>query len=206
MTQDPEDGRKDEAMPGLRSLAREESPPAALEARVMASLRREGLLASGSRRTEDGRGVGRRRLAAAAALVVAIPAAFAAGMLAGSRTRAPADERAGAAESRPRFMLLLLEDASYENPAPGEMEGRVSEYASWARELTRSGIEVSGEKLGEAGIPLGPPRGEQPPIATELAGFFIVSAADAGEAAGIARGCPHLKHGGRIVVRPIEPT
>ncbi len=206
MTQDPEDGRNDEVMPGLRSLARGETPPAGLEDRVVVALRHEGLISSRAPRADDGGRGGWARFAAAAALVAAIPAAFAAGMLAGSRSTAPPDQRAGAAGSKPRFMLLLLEDASYENPAPGEMEGRVAEYASWARGLSASGVEVSGEKLGETGIPLGPPQEQTPSIATALAGFFIVSAADAKQAAGIAMGCPHLKHGGRIVVRPIEPT
>jgi hypothetical protein len=39
-----------------------------------------------------------------------------------------------------------------------------------------------------------------------LAGYFIVTARDAGEAIEIARSCPHLKHGGAIAVRPIDPT
>jgi hypothetical protein len=39
-----------------------------------------------------------------------------------------------------------------------------------------------------------------------LAGFFIVSAATAAEAESIARSCPHVRYGGRVVVRLIDPT
>ncbi len=39
-----------------------------------------------------------------------------------------------------------------------------------------------------------------------LAGFFIVSAASAAEADSIARSCPHVRHGGKVVIRRIEPT
>ena len=40
----------------------------------------------------------------------------------------------------------------------------------------------------------------------ELGGFFLVQVADSAEAFRIARECPHLKHGGTVQVRRIEPT
>ena len=36
--------------------------------------------------------------------------------------------------------------------------------------------------------------------------FFIIQAADSAEAYRIARDCPHLRHGGTIQLRRIEPT
>jgi hypothetical protein len=34
-------------------------------------------------------------------------------------------------------------------------------------------------------------------------GFFIISAGSFEDALAVARGCPHLRHGGAILVRPI---
>jgi hypothetical protein len=44
------------------------------------------------------------------------------------------------------------------------------------------------------------------PGASRLAGYFIVRAEDRRAAAEIARTCPHVRYGGRIVIREIEPT
>jgi hypothetical protein len=45
------------------------------------------------------------------------------------------------------------------------------------------------------------PRG----TADELGGFFLIQA-DSAEAYRIARECPHLRHGGTVQVRRIQPT
>jgi hypothetical protein len=37
----------------------------------------------------------------------------------------------------------------------------------------------------------------------EIRGFFVISASDFQDALSVARSCPHLRHGGRILVRPI---
>ena len=46
--------------------------------------------------------------------------------------------------------------------------------------------------------------GGLPAQSAELAGFFILETKDRARAVEIARQCPHLKHGGQIVVRRIE--
>jgi hypothetical protein len=138
-------------------------------------------------------------------MLAAAVALFAAGMLTG---RAVGDARAPE-PGAPRFALLL-----YGGP-PGaddaEEAARVDEYRRWARGLAARGHHVSGEKLGDEAIELAgggtapltsPPAGE----AGSLAGFFLVSATSAAEAELIARSCPHLRYGGRVVVRPVAPT
>lgn len=40
----------------------------------------------------------------------------------------------------------------------------------------------------------------------EPAGLFIIAARTDDEALAIARSCPHLRHGGTVSLRPIEPT
>ena len=52
------------------------------------------------------------------------------------------------------------------------------------------------------GIPDGVPAGG----AESVRGYFVIAARDEREALEIARGCPHLRHGGWIVVRPIAPV
>jgi hypothetical protein len=41
-------------------------------------------------------------------------------------------------------------------------------------------------------------------VPAEVQGFFVVSAASLEEAAAVARSSPHVRDGGRIVVRPID--
>jgi hypothetical protein len=87
----------------------------------------------------------------------------------------------------------------------------VEEYVAWARRGREDGVVEGGEKLREdtdvvierAGI-LGeiPPK----PAQSRLAGYFLVRAADRRAAVEIARTCPHVRYGGSIVVREIEPT
>jgi hypothetical protein len=62
---------------------------------------------------------------------------------------------------------------------------------------------VGAEKLSSAEYLLGEgaPEGTVGPV---LSGNFMIAAADADEALRLARGCPHLRYGGRLAVRPIE--
>jgi hypothetical protein len=41
---------------------------------------------------------------------------------------------------------------------------------------------------------------------TRLAGFFMIRAPDDRSALEIARTCPHVRYGGSIVIREIDPT
>jgi hypothetical protein len=180
----------------LRSLEREAEPPAMLKARVMRTLREQGVLKRPA--------AGGRRLAAgvAAALVL-----FAAGMLAGRG-------RGGTApvDLRPSYVLLLYEDSSFRYDRP-ESEF-VAEYSAWAGELARRGALVSGEKLDSTSRLLSEAAGGAVRVDSadarselgQLAGFFIIRAASQAEALEIAQSCPHLGHGGRIALRPIVPT
>lgn len=55
------------------------------------------------------------------------------------------------------------------------------------------------ERVPDAGIGVPDARGV-------LSGFFIIEAPDYETAVDIARGSPHVGHGGTVVVRAIEPT
>jgi hypothetical protein len=65
-----------------------------------------------------------------------------------------------------------------------------------------------GQKIAWGGVELRPNR--QPvelpavPAGDVARGFFIIVADDEQAALAIAETCPHLKYGGRVVVRPIS--
>lgn len=85
----------------------------------------------------------------------------------------------------------------------------VDEYRAWAVSLANAGSLVTAEKLADAPLTmLVADRTVQMPRNTpdELGGFFLIQVADSAEAFRIARACPHLKHGGSVQVRRIEPT
>lgn len=186
------DGFQDDDAP-LSGLPAEAAPPPDLEDRVVRALDRQGLLRAGRKQG---------RLALLAVAIAAVLAAFAAGIAIGRRP-----PPAARADSSPRFVLFL-------EPLPDELRGetsreseRIAEYRVWAGRLRSAGRTVAGEKLRPGSRVVGPAAGSpehRPPDA--LGGFFVISAKDIEEAAEIARDSPHVRHGGRIVVRAIDPT
>ena len=191
----------DELTPGERDalgrLPREAAPPAGLEQATVAALTARGLL----RRP-------RRRFGAALALaasVLTFAGGLAIGRFGGETVPAPP------ADGRPRFALFLYEGPEYDQPAPGGMDQRVQEYVAWASAERTDGTVEGGEKLKDgADVAIEPDRSTgavpSPPVESRLAGYFLIRAADQHSALQIARSCPHVRYGGRIVVREIEPT
>ncbi len=166
------------------ALPRAIEPPLHLEARAVAALREAGLLRPRRRFTAA--------LSVAAALVV-----FVGGFALGRVTLAGSSTPAG-----PRYLLLLYGGAS----ATTEVEAaRVAEYGAWARELSAAGRLLGAEKLADSSRVLGD-AGAAPSAAGEPSGFFLIRASTMDEAQAAASRCPHLKHGGTVVVRPIEDT
>lgn len=150
-------------------------PPAALEDQAVMLLRQRGLL-------------GRRPLGRAATWIAIAASLIAlAGWFAVRRPAAPAQG--------PRFVLLLYGGAGFH---AGEPASRREEYGAWARDLTSRGIAISGEELGSETAQIGGVALEPEPR-----GFFIVRAADLAAAQAIATTCPHVRYGGRIVIKPI---
>jgi hypothetical protein len=173
-------------------------PPAALEERVVRALQAEGLIHSDRRKGADMKMLHARWAIAAGILLVA-------GLFAGSYAArsVPAEP-----DARPQFALLLYEDTGYRAAPPEGTQARIAEYAGWARKLASEDRLVDAGKLSDTGALLLAagevssvvPRAEE----GMLAGFFIIRAADRGEAERIAAECPHLKYGGTISLRDIE--
>lgn len=185
----------------IGALPREAVPPSGLEDATVAALRARGLLAP-ARAHRRWRGI--PMLAGLAAAVTL----FLGGLMLGRRGSA-AGETGG---SGPRFVLLLYEGPGYAQPRAGQEQARVKEYGAWARANAAGGEIEGGEKLRDAApevvissdgrVTTTPPDSR----ATRLAGFFLIRATDQGSALAIAKSCPHVRYGGSIVIREIEPT
>lgn len=169
-------------MQALRDLARDLAPPPGGAEPTVLALRRSGLIAS--RRGHAWKWIG-GGLAAAAA--------FAAGLTVGRPTPAAPD-------ARPQFVVLLY---GAEARDAAEEQREVGEIKAWARGLAERGNALSGAKLAGSEYKLGAGPVES---TAGLGGYIVLAANGADEALAMARTCPHLRHGGRIVVRPVDPT
>lgn len=114
--------------------------------------------------------------------------------------------RAAAPDSVPRFLLLLYDtSATTQAMTQRDMREVIAEYSAWGRRLREAGQLVSAEKLTDT-----PPDWLGGTVATangeQIGGFFLIRAPTLAEARRIAESCPHLKYGGRIELRPIQPT
>ncbi|MGH9787305.1 MAG: YciI family protein [Candidatus Acidiferrales bacterium] len=192
-THDPDE------IPELRALESEAAPPPELEDRVVADLRQRGLL-NGIRRGFRSRLV-RRELAVAAGVAL-----FLAGWVAHS-PRQPVP----ATEVQPTYALLLRSGPDYRPTSDEEEQQLVKEYGAWARGLHEKGQLISGEKLNDDSRTLVSREGtvtllEPAPEQGLVQGFFLIRAGSFDQALEIASACPHLRYGGVIEVRPIDPT
>ena len=187
-----DDTKTHDFVPELGSLPNEVAPDSAVEQRTIAALRQRSLL-----RPQGVRAVGLRPLLALAAVAVI---AFLYGLNVG---RSDAPTRAPEAS----FALML-----YGGSTGGDSSAhavRAAEYRRWASAEHPWGRVIGGEALGDsawtvsqakAAVSLSKPRSD------DLVGFFLIQAPSREAAAFLAAECPHLKYGGRVVVRVIEPT
>ena len=203
----------------LGSFGTPGEPPPALEDRVVDALQRRGLLQTGR-----AKGWVRAALALAASLIL-----FSGGFAVGFRLSPPiggnAAKNSGEVSENPvelpknRYVLFLYGGDAPGSPAyvgrqngrPSEEQARISEYKAWAHSLRESGALISGEKLNDAeeilGTPVQTAGGAAPSLGpSALGGYFIIAARDAAQARAIASTCPHLRHKGLIVIRPIDPV
>ncbi|MCG8435072.1 MAG: YciI family protein [Gammaproteobacteria bacterium] len=113
-----------------------------------------------------------------------------------------------------KFMLLLHETPmDFDGISPEEIQKIIGEYSAWSENLAAKNQLVGGHKLkDEGGRHLSQADGKLRIVdgpyseAKEvLGGFFIIEAADYNEAVKISEDCPHLKFGGRIELREVDP-
>ena len=127
---------------------------------------------------------------------------LAAGVLIGMFAR----DALGSAGGRPnatagQYVLLLYGDP------PGDTGAvhvaREHEYGQWAAGFRDGTRWVGGQELGEVIEALGPSRTPAGANAERLAGYFVLDAPSRERAAEVARSCPHLKYGGRVVLMTV---
>jgi hypothetical protein len=115
----------------------------------------------------------------------------------------------------PNYLLLLHEQPSdFSSFSPDQIQAVIEEYTAWSQKLAGDGKLMGGQKLkDEGGRHLSGYNGDfrvtDGPFAEAkevIGGFFSISAADYNDAVEISKDCPHLKYGGRIELREIEPT
>jgi len=111
--------------------------------------------------------------------------------------------------TQPMFILLLYEGRGASEHEPD----RVIEYTAWARTIAQSNHLLGGEKLQYDGRLLRRVAEglDVRDISThgddeQVAGYFLIQAANYDEAEKIAASCPHLKYGGLIELRQIDPS
>ena len=117
-----------------------------------------------------------------------------------STTERPTHEE-GATVNGSRY-LLLVRDTEAVGQAIEEhgMDAIVQEYGGWAGSLAEEGRLVAAEKLTDT------PRwvGDEAPGASDISGFFLITAASEAEALEVARNSPHARYGGVLEVREVE--
>jgi hypothetical protein len=187
----------------IDSLPHELAPPPELEEQVVGALRRRGLLRHANRQPAPWL----RAVAAGLALLIS-------GLVIGRVTAPEGHEAPGH-----RFLLMLYQGA------PGvALEGedeaqRVQEYGQWAAELAREGRLEIAEKLASTGRVVLPGQGDAgdgghvivetrraDPSDGEISGFFLIEAGSYDEAVRVAESSPHVRYGGRVAIREIDPT
>lgn len=195
----PEVDPRREAREALRRELEAAHPPADLEDRVLRELHAEGLLGDPGARPR----AGWMRAAVAASILLAT--GLLAGFLLWGRPAGDAVSATAAAEAD-LYILLLRKSGSAFVPS-AETEALVAEYRDWARRQAERDLLLGGEKLADSGLVLAPAESlEWRPGHGSLVGYFLVHATSYDEAAVIARTCPHLRHGGTIEIRKIDPT
>jgi hypothetical protein len=169
----------------------------------------------------DTRATATRRSTRALLAVGALAASLLVGVVVGRRMESEAHNvvalpRVTTPIGRERYVLLLHGPARTTPSTPAQAtadsaaeQAIVAEYRAWATGLRDSGALVIAEKLADDPLTMLTANGATPMTrntADELGGFFLIQVADSAEAFRIARACPHLRHGGTVQVRKIQPT
>ncbi len=178
----------DDVAKALADVRQDEAPPAESEQQILTALQATGLL-----------GPRRRPLRTGLLIAASIAASLVVGVWIGMGYRRPSSDQT-------RFLLLLYEDANFDGQK-GDRRALEAEYHAWFLKLVETGHAISGDKLDWGGAELRPhePARAIPAVPADDAadGFFVIVASDEQAAIGVAETCPHVRHGGRIVVRPI---
>ncbi len=108
----------------------------------------------------------------------------------------------------PRFAVQMFEDdGAWERLSERRRTSLMKRYVAWVGALKRKKAFVGGAPLGSPGVVLERKRGRV--VASPYSdrtnvqtGWFVLDAKDLPAAVRLARSCPALLHGERVLVRP----
>jgi hypothetical protein len=115
----------------------------------------------------------------------------------------------------PNYLLLLYEKpADFSSLSPEAIQSVIGEYVAWSQKLAGQGKLVGGQKLRDEGgkhlngfgDDFRSTDGPFTEAKEVVGGVFTIDADTYDEAVQISKDCPHLKYGGWIEVREVEPT
>ncbi|MBV8100325.1 MAG: hypothetical protein JOZ31_14330 [Verrucomicrobia bacterium] len=102
------------------------------------------------------------------------------------------------------YLLLIRNNAWYQDLTPGEIEEAMTQFTAWFEKLNREGKAKSTAPLAAAGKTITKQMVTDGPFAESkeaVAGFFVVEAVSLDEAVDIAKECPGLEYGQTVEVR-----
>ena len=106
--------------------------------------------------------------------------------------------------------MLLLRGGDFTKYSPEEMQKVVEDYFKWGEKLRKQGKNKGGDELKGGGrlISMKDGRAIDGPFTETkevVGGYFIIEEASLAAAAETSKECPHLKYGGAIELREIDP-
>lgn len=113
------------------------------------------------------------------------------------------------------YMMLLHESTTgFADLSAEDIQQIIGEYIAWKNTIAADGKLAGGKKLKDEGgkhltMNGGGLRVTDGPFAEAkevIGGYFAILADNYDEAVKTAQTCPHLKYGGRIELREVEPT
>ncbi len=106
----------------------------------------------------------------------------------------------------PFLVLMYEDDDAWATLSPSRQAELMTLYGGWVAALRAQHLFVSGAPAGREQVLLESVNGSiearsHAPTSNVLTGYFVIRARDFAHAVDVARGCPALQHGERVVVR-----
>ena len=190
MSNEPDERETGRGM--LRKRLPAPEPPPELFARVQRTLAERRLVRQPQRRGS-----------VCASRVGLIAAGIVLGILGRGAYHEARESPAAASSSAPSGQYVLLLYGAQPGDTGVVHAAREREYGRWASALDGGARWVGGNELHDVVAQLGGPPSLQDAAPDRLAGYFVIEAPSPQRATEVARTCPHLKYGGRVVVMTI---
>lgn len=106
--------------------------------------------------------------------------------------------------------MLLLKGGDFTRYSPEEMQKILEDYMGWGMRLRDTGKYLGGDELKDGGRVISMKEGkiiDGPFTETKevIGGYYLFEDQDLAAATQTSKECPHLKYGGRVELREINP-